>query len=182
MTRSRKPVSNGQKKIGTLAEAFTAPVHDRQRQQAILHLVEHLMCGSVLLARCEDLVETQPHDHFGPMNAAARLLQANARVAEALARVAPAEQRRRSIVLNLQDDRPTREELIREIEEEKAQSGEDVLDRLRRRLDQLLEREQAAKKLFGKPIAVVHAKEIPATDSSDDAPAKGEASVDETGD
>lgn len=136
--------NNRKKKIATLVEAFSASPHDKKRQEAALHLIEYLKSGAALLARCENLLETMPHDQFGSMSAAARLMQANARVAEALSRLAPAEQRRRSVVLHITDDRPTREELIREIEAENAQSGKDVVKELEERLDMLLERERAA--------------------------------------
>ena len=115
------------------------------------HLVDYLESGSSLVARCEDLVVTQPNDKLGAIYAVARLMQATARVAEALSRFAPAEQRRRSVVLHVQDDRPTREELIREIEEKNARESEGAVERLEQRLKDLLEREQAAKKLLATP-------------------------------
>jgi hypothetical protein len=95
---------------------------------------------------------SQPGDRVGPINAAARVLLANAKVADALARISQVEQRKRSVVLHLQDDRPTREELIREIEEENRRSGEDPIARLERRLDEIREREEAAKKLMAQPL------------------------------
>lgn len=157
MYEARNKAGNGQKKIGTLVEAFTAPVNDRQRQDAVRHLVDYLESGTALVARCEELAQSQPNDMFGAMSAAARLMQANARVAEALSRIVPAEQRRRSVVLHITDDRPTREELIREIEAENAQAGEDVVKKLEDRLRRILEREQAAKVLFQTPPPVKRA-------------------------
>jgi hypothetical protein len=81
------------------------------------------------------------------------------------------EQRKRSVVLHLQDDRPTREELIREIEEENAQSGEDPVAKLERRLNELLEREEAAKKRMAQPLpARLLRKDEPSTETPTDAP------------
>jgi ParB-like chromosome segregation protein Spo0J len=154
MTAKTKKAANGQSKRSGLVEAFTAPVDDGLRRDAMRHLVDYLKSGSSRVSRCEDLLVTQPDDKLGAVYAAARLMQANARVADALSRVAQVEQRRRSVVLHLQDDRPTREELIREIEEENRKSGEDIVARLERRLRRLKEREDYAKELLSQPPSV----------------------------
>ena len=152
MTETNEKSNPGSRnKKATVAEAFSPPVPDDLRRDAMRHLLDHLESGSSLILRCEDLT-SQPGDRVGPINAAARVLLANAKVADALARISQVEQRKRSVVLHLQDDRPTREELIREIEEEKRQSGEDPIVRLERRLDQIREREEAAKKLMAQPL------------------------------
>src|SRR5689334_16597233 len=143
---TEKSASAGRNKKATVAEAFSPPVPDDLRRDAMRHLLDHLESGSSLVLRCEDLVASQPGDRTGPINAAARVLLANAKVADALARISQVEQRKRSVVLHLQDDRPTREELIREMEEENRQSGEDPIAKLERRLNEILEREEAAKK------------------------------------
>src|SRR5258708_10983727 len=127
MTANDKKAGTGQSKRHGLVEAFISPVDDELRRDAARHLVDYLETGTSVGLRCEDLLVTQPNDKLGTMYAAARLMQATARVGDALARVAQVEQRRRSVVLHLQDDRPTREELIREIEAEKAQSGDDAI-------------------------------------------------------
>lgn len=107
---------------------------------------------------------------------------ANAKVADALSRIAQVEQRRRTVVLNLQDDRPTREELIREMEEENAQSGEDVVAKLERRLNEIIEREEAARKLIAQPLPTrLRATDEPATESTNDASESVDVD-DETGD
>ena len=152
MTETNEKSNPGSRnKKATVAEAFSPPVPDDLRRDAMRHLLDHLESGSSLILRCEDLT-SQPGDRVGPINAAARVLLANAKVADALARISQVEQRKRSVVLHLQDDRPTREELIREIEEEKRQSGEDPIARLERRLDEIREREEAAKKLMAQPL------------------------------
>ena len=165
----RAAVSGRNKKV-TVAEAFSPPPPDELRREAMQHLLDHLESGASLVSRCEDLVASQPGERTGAINAAARVLLANAKVADALSRIAQVEQRKRSVVLHLQDDRPTREELIREIEEEKRQSGEDPIARLERRLDQIREREEAAKKLMAQPLpARLLPKDEPVTEPPDDA-------------
>ena len=170
MTETNEKSNPGSRnKKGTVAEAFSPPVPDDLRRDAMRHLLDHLESGSSLILRCEDLT-SQPGDRVGPINAAARVLLANAKVADALARISQVEQRKRSVVLHLQDDRPTREELIREIEEEKRQSGEDPIARLERRLDQIREREEAAKKLMAQPLpARLLPKDERVTEPPDDA-------------
>jgi len=170
MTETNEKSNPGSRnKKATVAEAFSPPVPDDLRRDAIRHLLDHLESGSSLILRCEDLT-SQPGDRVGPINAAARVLLANAKVADALARISQVEQRKRSVVLHLQDDRPTREELIREIEEERRQSGEDPIARLERRLDQIREREEAAKKLMAQPLpARLLPKDEPVTEPPDDA-------------
>ena len=165
---SAAPASRNKK--ATVAEAFAPPPPDELRRAAMRHLLDHLESGSSLVLRCEDLATSQPVDQTGPINAAARVLLANAKVADALSRIAQVEQRRRTVVLNLQDDRPTREELIREMQEENARSGEDVIARLERRLDQIKEREEYAKKLFSQPLPIrPRAANGPPTEPPDDA-------------
>jgi hypothetical protein len=170
MTETNEKSNPGSRnKKATVAEAFSPPVPDDLRRDAMRHLLDHLESGSSLILRCEDLT-SQPGDRVGPINAAARVLLANAKVADALARISQVEQRKRSVVLHLQDDRPTREELIREIEEEKRQSGEDPIARLERRLDEIREREEAAKKLMPHPLpARLLPKDEPVTEPPDDA-------------
>lgn len=170
MTETNEKSNPGSRnKKATVAAAFSPPVPDDLRRDAMRHLLDHLESGSSLILRCEDLT-SQPGDRVGPINAAARVLLANAKVADALARISQVEQRKRSVVLHLQDDRPTREELIREIEEENRQSGEDPIARLERRLDQIREREEAAKKLMAQPLpARLLPKDEPVTEPPDDA-------------
>lgn len=166
---NEKSNPSSRNKKATVAEAFSPPPPDDLRRDAMRHLLDHLESGSSLILRCEDLT-SQPGDRVGSINAAARVLLANAKVADALARISQVEQRKRSVVLHLQDDRPTREELIREIEEEKAQSGEDAVAVLERRLDQILEREKAAKKLMAQPLPARRLpKDDPAAEPPDDA-------------
>ena len=166
----RAAVSGRNKKV-TVAEAFSPPPPDELRREAMQHLLDHLESGASLVSRCEHLVASQPGERTGAINAAARVLLANAKVADALSRIAQVEQRKRSVVLHLQDDRPTREELIREIEEENAQSGEDPVAKLERRRNELLEREEAAKKRMAQPLpARLLRKDEPSTETPTDAP------------
>ena len=84
------------------AESFDQPApprtDDELRRYAVEQLAEHLTIGVDLAARCQNLSLRSESDKVGPINAAARLMQANARIAEALASVAQVERRRRTIV------------------------------------------------------------------------------------
>lgn len=70
---------------------------DELRRYAAERLADHLTLGVDLASRCEHLSMQAKRDKVGPLNAAARLMQANARIADALARMAYVERRSRSI-------------------------------------------------------------------------------------
>lgn len=84
---------------------------DQLRRFAAERLADHLQIGVDLAQRCEMLSLKAKGDKLGPLYAAARLMQANARIAEALANVAQVERRRRSIVERIQPPDPKKDEL-----------------------------------------------------------------------
>ena len=118
------------------------------RRLTVLRLAEHLDIGSNLLMYCEQQTEISRKDRLGPINAAARLLRANAEIARTLAHVAHVEIRRRSIVERIQSLNPRLAALYSKNEIEKK---DDMRAELEARLDKLLEasRKNAPK---GKPV------------------------------
>ncbi len=66
-------------------------------------LAAQLDRGMRLIARCEDLASARRGDRIGAINAAARVMRANADAAGAFARVAQVEMRQRSIVEKIQE-------------------------------------------------------------------------------
>jgi hypothetical protein len=72
------------------------------RRYAVARLADHLEVGVSLAQRCEQLAGVANGDRVAPITAAARLMNANARIAEALATMAQLERRRRSIVERIQ--------------------------------------------------------------------------------
>lgn len=68
------------------------------RRFAVEELALHLMHGSSLLAQCKALAEASGDDPTGPILAAARLMNANAKIAKALTEAAGTERRSRMIV------------------------------------------------------------------------------------
>ena len=71
---------------------------DELRRLAAVRLADHLDRTTSLIQRCEELALRRKGDKLGPIDAAARLMRANAVVASALARVAQVESRHRSVV------------------------------------------------------------------------------------
>src|SRR6185295_17862881 len=106
-------------------------------------LAEHLRIGAALVERCQQLAAGRRGDRLGPMHAAARLLQANAKVADALAHVARIERRHRSIVERIQPVRVDPKELIQKKLEEERAKGESAIATLRVRLQRLRDQELA---------------------------------------
>lgn len=100
--------------VATLARS-----DDDLRRVAVERLIDHLEIGASLVERCERMASAQRGDRVGPMHAAARLMQANAKVADALAHVAQIERRRRSIIERIQPVQVDNKELIRKNWEEK---------------------------------------------------------------
>jgi hypothetical protein len=82
----------------TDAPVSSRPDDEALRRYAVARLADHLDVGVSLAQRCEQLSGIPDGDRVGAITAAARLMNANARVAEALATVAQVERRRRSIV------------------------------------------------------------------------------------
>jgi hypothetical protein len=107
--RKTNPVAIGQ--IVLAAPSAGGRTDDDLRRLAAERLAEHLDIGASLIARCEALAQSPGADMLGSINAAARLMRANAFVAEALANVAQVERRRRSIVERIQPPDPRLAEL-----------------------------------------------------------------------
>ena len=99
------------------------------RRQAAAELARHLKRGTALIARCEALAEGEGGDKLGPLYAAARLMQANARVADVLTHVALVERRRRMIVERISTPDPKLAELNSTFEEPNPDKVFDEMDR-----------------------------------------------------
>ena len=84
---------------------------DTLRRAAVQHLADEVEIGSSLLARCEEFALKSRNTHLAPMHAAARLMQANAKLADSLSNVAQVERRRRSIVERIEPIDPKQREL-----------------------------------------------------------------------
>ena len=130
--------------IAPVAEVLPPePSSESFRRMAVERLAEHLTIGAALLERCQELAAAQRGDRLGPMHAAARLMQANAKVADALAHVAQIERRRRSIIERIQPVQVDPKELILKKMEEKKMEGENAIATLRARLQRLRDQEYA---------------------------------------
>lgn len=84
---------------------------DQLRRIAAQRLLEHIETGMSLIAHCEHLANKTKGDRLGPLNAAARLLRANAGTARVLANTLQIERRQRSIVERIQTRKPDPAEL-----------------------------------------------------------------------
>jgi hypothetical protein len=118
-------------------EDALAKSDEELRRMAVARLAEHLDIGSSLVTRCEELAQVHRGDRLGPLYAAARLMNANARVALALAQVGQVESRRRSIVERIQPPDPKIAELNSRFPT--PEKNEDSLAELERRIDRLIE-------------------------------------------
>ncbi|MEI9929263.1 MAG: hypothetical protein WDM89_01500 [Rhizomicrobium sp.] len=110
---------------------------DELRRYAAEQLVEHLAIGVSMATRCHGLSAQAHNDKVGPLNAAARLMQANARVAEALATFAQIERRSRTISERIQPPDPKKLELNSKLEKEKASA--ETLTKFWQRMDEHVE-------------------------------------------
>jgi hypothetical protein len=110
---------------------------DELRLLAAERLAEYLDIGAGLVARCEHLAAVPKGDRLGPLNAAARLMRANAQVAQALATVAQVERRRRSIVERIEPVDPKIAEL--NSENKKNEIGAETRLKIYRRMKELVE-------------------------------------------
>ncbi len=110
---------------------------DELRRHAAEQLAEHLIIGVDLAARCHNLSLRAETDKVGPINAAARLMQANARIAEALATVAQVERRSRSISERIQPPDKKQAELNSKLEKEKVDA--ETLTKFWQRMDEHVE-------------------------------------------
>lgn len=93
---------------------------DALRRFAAEQLAQHLETGASLVERCEALALTSRGDRLGPLNAAARLMHANAHVAQTLAHVALVERRSRSIIERIQPPDPKIAELNSKMQDEET--------------------------------------------------------------
>lgn len=79
------------------------------RRLATRHLAANVKIGAGLVAHCRQMVHDAGNgDHLGPLSAAARLINSNARMAHALGLIALVERRNRTIIERIQ---PPKEEL-----------------------------------------------------------------------
>ena len=73
------------------------------RRLATRHLAANVKIGAGLVAHCRQMVHDAGNgDHLGPLSAAARLINSNARMAHALGLIALVERRSRTIVQHIQ--------------------------------------------------------------------------------
>ena len=80
---------------------------DDIRRLATRHLAANVKIGAGLVAHCRQLAHDAGNgDHLGPLRAAARLINSNARMAHALGMIALVERRSRTIVQHIQPPRP----------------------------------------------------------------------------
>lgn len=76
------------------------------RRRAATYMTQHLESAGSLIERCEHLALQAKGDRMRPIHAAARLLQADARVAQALGQLAKVERRQHTIVERIQPPQP----------------------------------------------------------------------------
>jgi hypothetical protein len=106
------------------------------RRLAASRLAEHLDIGAQLVARCKKLADVTRGDRLGPLTAAARLMNSNARIAHALAHVALVERRQRTIIERIQPAKPESVEL----------NSKKTPTEMRREIEMKLARAEAARR------------------------------------
>ncbi|MBL6852782.1 MAG: hypothetical protein ISS15_00030 [Alphaproteobacteria bacterium] len=80
---------------------------DEIRRLATKHLAANVKIGAGLVAHCRQLAHDAGNgDHLGPLGAAARLINSNARMAHALGMIALVERRSRTIIQHIQPPKP----------------------------------------------------------------------------
>jgi hypothetical protein len=103
--------------IDTSPEDSPPAAHDPDvaiRRLATRHLAANVKIGAGLVAHCRQMVHDAGNgDHLGPLSAAARLINSNARMAHALGLIALVERRNRTIIERIQ---PPKSELNSENE------------------------------------------------------------------
>jgi len=108
----KEPISEDQTREPKAEQPITRlSSDDALRREAVQHLADNLEIGSSLIARCEEFALKSRDDHLAPMHAAARLMQASAKLADSLSNVAQVERRRRSIVELIEPIDPQQREL-----------------------------------------------------------------------
>ena len=111
---------------------------DELRRFAAAQLADNLQIGVDLAERCGALSRSTEDDRIGPIYAAARMMQANARIAQALANLAQVEGRRRSIVEHIQPPDPKLLELNSQLHRKKR--DDEHRRELERRLQAIVDR------------------------------------------
>jgi hypothetical protein len=107
MTRPDQPHSGSKTMANTVPAAPPSPDDGPLRRVTADQLLAHLARGAALSARCEALARAPRGEWLGPMNAAARLMRADAKiVAGALARLGQARPLHRVIVERAQNRNP----------------------------------------------------------------------------
>lgn len=125
----------------TAAEA-TRPKPDPDdaiRRLAAKHLAANVKMGAGLVSHCSQMVHDAGNgDHLGPLGAAARLINSNARMAHALGMIALVERRSRTIVQHIQPPKSELNSRFEEIERHRRARAEfqKLEDRLNRQLDE----------------------------------------------
>ena len=111
------------------------------RRHAGKRLAEYLDVGIGLATECQRLASAKSRDHLGPITAAARLFNSNARVAQALASVALVERRQRTIIERIQPPKPDKAEL--NSQNERKERPEEIRKRLESRIMNIVARIQS---------------------------------------
>jgi hypothetical protein len=137
MTDENAPAAGQGGTVTVLAPQTRDEVH---RQNAVEELAGYLTQSREMLARCNTLSKATRGDRIGPLNAAARLMTANAQVAKALAHVALLESRHRTIVETVQPPKPENPELNSQIPN--PLSAAKTMAEMEYRLEQLTEEEE----------------------------------------
>lgn len=125
------------------------------RRLAGKRLAEYLDIGVGLATECQRLASARKRDHLGPITAAARLFNSNARVAQALASVAQVERRQRTIIERIQLPKPDTAEL--NSQNERKEKPSEIRQRLAKRFQDMTARSRA-KNEPSNPHAEAHAR------------------------
>ena len=112
---------------------------DEIRRLATKHLAANVKIGAGLVAHCRQLAHDAGNgDHLGPLSAAARLINSNARMAHALGMIALVERRNRTIVQHIQ---PPKSELNSK-KENPPPTRREMRERIGRQIDDAIAEEQ----------------------------------------
>lgn len=125
-------------------QSLLLPDDEQLRRLAAVRLAEHLDRGAALIARCQNLAQSQRGDRLGPIYAAARLMRADAGVAQALAHVVMVERRSRTIVEQIQrPDKKTAElNSILEKQQKDREKRKSIQEQLKEKVQQAIQREK----------------------------------------
>lgn len=137
-------VSPAQTKPPLASERLTAK-DDAYRQVTVQDLALALTRSDKLLAHCQAMAEVANFDQLGPINAAARLMNAQAQVAKALAQVAHVERRSRTIIETIQRPDPENaglNSILTQGQNSSPEQRKKIRDALERALLQFLEEQK----------------------------------------